>query len=192
MKWHPRRADGAALVTTAAGSLEGLDNAGQPILAEVGRPGLQASSPGVQALLAQLEALASMRHPHVERVVGWGYFDSGDGSGEQGNIALLTEPHVCGSAADLFARLAAPECRRAQQASARRCPAPPLPPPLPRCSSASANSFARHTVAGCPASQGQRRQWTLVASSWPLALLVCLPNRRPLPAPTSVQPPPGG
>ena len=132
MKWHPRRADGAALVTTAAGSLEGLDNAGQPILAEVGRPGLQASSPGVQALLAQLEALASMRHPHVERVVGWGYFDSGDGSGEQGNIALLTEPHVCGSAADLFARLAAPECRRAQQASARRCPLPlPCPPPCP-------------------------------------------------------------
>ena len=128
--WRPRRVEGAALIANVAGTLEGLDDAGQPVMAEAGRPGLRLQTPGVPALLAQLEALAAMRHPHIERVLGWGYSDGGNGSGEPRGVALLTEPHVCGSAADLFERLAAPECRRAQQTSARRCPCPPRPSSL--------------------------------------------------------------
>ncbi len=88
--------------------------------AEPGGHVLKADNPEVQVLLEQLESYGLLRHPHVEPVLGWGYSDGGDGAGGSGDLVLLTEPYVCGSAAELFARLAAPESRRMLQTSARR------------------------------------------------------------------------
>ena len=121
VRWRPRRTKVAAPPGHTI-ALEGLDDAGQPVTAEPGGPGLRADSPGVRGLLERLEAFSVLRHPNVERVLGWGYCDGGDGSAGDGDgeLALWAEPYVCGSAADLFARLSAPECRGAQQINARR------------------------------------------------------------------------